>query len=264
MLRGANVNAMKHKYLSGSDCSRRGFTLTEIIVVTAIVSILTALLIPAFSSVREGMRTTSCASNLKQIGLAISQYVSDNNGRYPLIAQAPNCSWVDTVFPYAKSVAVFQCPSADHGEYVPGCGPGGAIGNDISQQEGFNGSYDMVTPFVSVESVTTTNSGSTTTTTYKIDPKSLSSLRYRAPSSTILVLDGNDHTYFFHSSYAAVNPGVDPIHNVNDLKDGGVVAVHRDGVNLLYVDGHVKWQNLQSLTSTPMWRYDNREPAPPK
>lgn len=245
------------KHLNSESRSKSGFTLIEILVVIAIVALLTALLIPAFSSARESMRTTSCASNLKQIGLAISLYVNDNSGRYPLIAQPTNCSWVDTVFPYAKSVAIFQCPSTDHGEYVPGCGPEEAIGNDLLQKNGFNGSYDMVTPFISVASVQT--NGSSTTTTYNIEPKSLSSSRYRAPSSTILAIDGNDHTYFFHNSYAAVNPGVDPIHNIDDLKDGGVVAVHRDGINLLYVDGHVKWQNLQSLTSTPMWRYDGRE-----
>ena len=96
---------------------------------------------------------------------------------------------------------------------------------------------------------------------YNIEPKSLSLSKYRFPSSTILVLDGSDTSYFFHNIYAVVNPGVNPITSVDDLKEGGVLPVHRDGVNLLYVDGHVKWHRLTDLTSTPMWRYDGHEPT---
>lgn len=235
---------------------QRGFTLVEILVVVSIVAVLAALLIPAFASVRESGRRASCASNLSQISKAMSLYLSDHNDRYPPVRSTPGCTWVDAVYPYVKSTAVFSCPSANFGEYVPGCGPGKTL--SLGNFDGFNGSYDLVSPFVESQTTSVPNGH---TTAYKVEPKTLAASRYRFPSSTILVLDGSDTSYLFHFKFAVVNPGVDPIHDVADLKDGGVLARHRDGVNLLYVDGHVKWQKLESLTSTPMWRYDGQEPV---
>lgn len=239
---------------------RPGFTLIEILVVLAIVGLLTALLFPVFAKVRDSGRTTSCASNLSQIGKAIALYVNDNNQKYPPIIYAPNCTWVDSIYPYAKSTEVFSCPSANYGKYVPGCGTQDAIDGIFGAWDGHNGSYDMVSPLIEAQ---TTINETGTSTKYIIPPKTISQNRYRFPSSTILVLDGSDISYMPHIMFAVVNPGIDPITSVDDLADGGVLPRHKDGVNLLYVDGHVKWQQLEALTSTPMWRYDGREAVVP-
>lgn len=62
---------------------RRGFTLIELLVVVGIISLLIAILLPVFSAAREGARTVACASNLRQLHLAFSQYVADNGGYLP-------------------------------------------------------------------------------------------------------------------------------------------------------------------------------------
>ncbi len=94
---------------------RVGFTLIELLVVIAIIAILAAILFPVFSRARENARRTSCLSNEKQIGIAIMQYLQDNDERYMNVEHGLY-GWFVPLQPYIKSPQVFICPSMPEGE----------------------------------------------------------------------------------------------------------------------------------------------------
>jgi prepilin-type N-terminal cleavage/methylation domain-containing protein/prepilin-type processing-associated H-X9-DG protein len=62
---------------------RSGFTLIELLVVIAIIAILAAILFPVFANARERARQTSCANNLKQLGVAFQLYLEAWDEVYP-------------------------------------------------------------------------------------------------------------------------------------------------------------------------------------
>jgi len=66
-----------------SKRERGAFTLIELLVVMVIIALLIGLLLPALSRAKEEARKTQCRSNMRQIGLAVMMYASDNGGWTP-------------------------------------------------------------------------------------------------------------------------------------------------------------------------------------
>ena len=90
-----------------------GFTLVELLVVIAIIGVLVGLLLPAVQAAREAARRSSCANNLKQIGLAISNFESAQKAipaGYSFYTSTSGNSWGWAVFimPYLEQQALYD------------------------------------------------------------------------------------------------------------------------------------------------------------
>lgn len=92
---------------------KHGFTMVELLVVIAIIAVLIGLLVPAVQGARAAARRTQCASNLRQVGLAMGMFCDTHRGRFPDTSHTgeESDSWIYTVAPFMESVdAVRICP----------------------------------------------------------------------------------------------------------------------------------------------------------
>ncbi|AHF91330.1 N-terminal cleavage protein [Opitutaceae bacterium TAV5] len=109
------------------------FTLIELLTVIAIIGILAAILIPTVGAVRAKARASQCASNLRQVGMALQLYAEDHKDLFPSTGymgytKEEEMPWMWKLAPYAglhleqlgpvaegktKSAGILVCPSFD-------------------------------------------------------------------------------------------------------------------------------------------------------
>ena len=239
----------------------RGFTLIELLVVIAIIAILAAILFPVFARARENARRSSCQSNLKQIGLGITQYTQDYDEKLPPARNTttpfPNAPWHYLVQPYVKSYQLFRCPSNTSKDPMQDTGgaaalaagvPAGGIARSYQVNGGINAN------FVAAGSLP---GGYNRPFAQQNTGTSIAILNF--PATTIAVHEqaGGEYEPFSYDTGKI---------DGNSTNANGPYAFtnHLTTTNFLFVDGHVKSLKPSATANdtVDMWAVDNAPYAP--
>ena len=214
----------------------RGFTLIELLVVIAIIAILAAILFPVFLAAKERAQQSKCINNQKQIGMAMMQYVGDNNGTFPLvdfnIGGGPDFNSIGghkfgmfyVLEPYLKNVGVLNCPTSisDHNAYFS---PGSS--NKISYLLSGDPRSDPATGEITMQPLC----GSRYGPPWNILRLACKSGQIRRPSRVIATQD-----WWMYTARGDMIPG---------FQRAYTKPTHMGGLTFSFADGHVRYMKTE-------------------
>ena len=237
---------------------KTGFTLIELLVVIAIISILAAILFPVFATAREKARQSSCASNMKQLGIAFLQYQQDYDELNPYgWGNWSATSWAYCLYPYVKSTATFACPDDTTQIAAPPSTAAYQGYHDYVSSYAFNDLLQQVAvpKFTAVAktvlltevtgvTVNLLHTVPTNSTDYGADVSYVTA--ERSAGTEGLCLYGNPGT---DVSFASGYLGGRGIYSGCTARWQTALGRHGDGALFLLADGHVKWLLGSSVSS---------------
>lgn len=232
----------------------RAFTLIELLIVIAIITIIAAILFPVFAEAREKARQTTCSNNLKQIGIAIMQYVEDNDDLMPPSSMSSGITgadpYVDTwwaIQPYMKVHFTGYCPDDLTAEGAP-----------YNPQNGVQRSY--AENYLDGKTQAPWSTYRDVNNALVVPPVPRSLAQFSVPANVVLIGDGLGSIWMPPNGGLAmvINWGQNMNKSVSASPacfpacDGDVYFAgrHDGGANFLFADGHAKLVQLPKLATT--------------
>lgn len=270
--------------MSRSGRHPSAFTLIELLIVIAIISLLAAILFPVFARACEKSRQTACLSNQRQLSLAILQYVQDNDETFPNGVNVnvspvnsssanqpwssqsgrlwPAVGWDGQCFPYIKSAAVSHCLS-DTTQAAPG--------NNVASY-GYN--FNFVLPLDYPEDdddpppagilLSSLSAPAKTVLLFEVGgvtanlflpregaDNGLSGVNFSAAGNGLdnRLYAQKDWTTSIANQYATGYLGGRPPFDPTATQFTDPVGRHNEGSNFLLGDGHAKWMRGAAVSS---------------
>ncbi|HLK55502.1 MAG TPA: prepilin-type N-terminal cleavage/methylation domain-containing protein [Chthonomonadaceae bacterium] len=253
--------------------TRSAFTLIELLVVIAIIAILAAILFPVFAQAREEARKTSCLSNFKQGALAIMMYVQDYDEHmvpveYGCCSYNPDSGdrmWPQLVAPYTKNRQIDKCPSDGFNTDATDLADWGYTNasNAIEKDYAYASTADFGFNYYYLSPLTTVFPGGSDSIGNSIPFVGITLAAIVRPANNVMLVDsvwnvvngapqggGNwlvetPSWWYGTGGYWFGGWHVDDPNNA--LQYGETWPRHFQGMNVAYVDSHVKYQKLNQL-----------------
>ena len=234
----------------------RIFTLIELLIVVAMITILAGLLLPALNKAKLSALASSCINNQKQIGLALQSYTGDWNGYFPhasydLAGRTPNITWGYSLYEggYIKDNKVLFCEAAAPKFTKPDTGvdrsrKGGNYNCVVKPKELAN--YQYINYGINYNYLASNHGNWYSTDVYEFVTQKME--RIKNPAGKVMTADAMDERNGGTGRHLLAywyNPGV-----TNNMH-----ACHSNGSNILWCDGHVSyWKSPhQTLQVSSGW-----------
>jgi prepilin-type N-terminal cleavage/methylation domain-containing protein/prepilin-type processing-associated H-X9-DG protein len=258
--------------------TRNAFTLIELLVVIAIIAILAAILFPVFAQARAKARQASCLSNMKQIGTGIMMYTQDydetlpgntplntngiTDGRWPAPATSAHSAglseplgwmqpydpanpgtyriWARDIQPYIKNLAVFHCPETKPRSADGTCAAGG-------------GTCEVTGPDATRAGIgNILLNGITASKTLAAIP---------APADIIFCHEVRNYNRVAQEKPRGILQGGEVLYT--NFTNAFYDVLHSGGADLLFCDGHAKWQRRSNIRFAQFGAPESLNPGMP-